>query len=327
MPPMNLCRISRHALFAVLLVAGTAAPAQNYPTHPIRLLVPSTPGGSVDTFARMIGSHLSERWGQQVVIENRPGAGGTIAAELTAKAAPDGYTLIAGTVAAMATNVSIYRALPYHPLKDFAPVTLIARQALMLLVHPTLPARSVRDLIALAKSRPGQLSFASAGNGSGGHLSAELFKLTAGIELQHVPYKGVAPAIVDVISGQVEMTFSSILSALPHVKSARLRALAVTSAQRSTAAPDVPTMQQGGVAGFESSTWYGVLAPGATPPEIVDKLYREISAGLRAPEARARISAEGADPVGNTPAEFRAFIAAEIDKWAKVVMAAGIQPG
>ena len=312
------------AIALVGSLAGAAA-AQSYPSRPIRMIVPSTPGGSVDTLARTIGPRLSERWGQQVVVDNRSGAGGVIAAELTAKAPPDGYTLIMGTVASMASNVSLSRSLPYHPVRDFAPVTQVASQQLVLLVHPAVPARSVAELVRLAKAKPGQLTFASAGSGAGGHLSGELFKMLTGIDIVHVPYKGVAPALVDVISGQVTMTYSSILSGLPHIKSGKLRALAVTGAHRSPAVPELATMSEAGVKGYESSTWYGVLAPQATPRPIVVKLHDEIVSILKLAEVKDRLLTEGAEPVGSSPEQFGEFIKSEIAKWSKVIKAAGIK--
>ena len=315
-------------LLIVLLAAASApALAQTYPSKAIRLIVPSTPGGSVDTLARTLAPKLSEKWGQQVVVDNRAGAGGAIGAELVAKSPPDGYTLIMATIASAATNVSLRKNLPYDPVKDFAPITLVATQNLMLVVHPSVPAKNVKDLIALAKKQPGQLSFASAGNGTGGHLSGELFKLLAGIDLLHIPYKGVAPALVDVVAGQVSMTFASLLSGQPHYKSGRLHALAVTGAKRSAAVPELPTMQEAGVKGYESSTWYGVLAPAGTPSGVVTKLNNEIVAILKQPEIHDRLSQEGADPVGNTPQQFGAFIKSEIEKWGKVIRAAGIKAG
>lgn len=301
--------------------------AQNYPAKPVRLIVPTTPGGSVDTLARTIGPKLSERWGQQVVVDNRSGAGGTIAAEFTAKSPPDGYTVMLGTIASLATNVSLQKKLPYDPLKDFVPVTLVATQNLALSVHPSVPARNVRELVKLAKARPGQLTFASAGNGTGSHLSGELFKQLGGLEILHIPYKGVAPALVDVISGQVSMSFPSILTSLPHVRSGRLRGLAVTGAQRSAALPELPTMQEAGVKDYESATWYGIVAPAATPADIVNKLHAEVAAVVRQPDTRERIARDGAEPVGNTPQEFGRFMQFEIEKWRKVIRAAGIQPG
>ena len=318
-------KLSTLALALLAVTAGTAS-AQSYPNRAIRMLVPSTPGGSVDTLARTVAPKLAEKWGQQVVVDNRAGAGGAIAGELLAKAPPDGYTLMMGTIAATATNVSLQK-VNYDPLRDFAPVTLVATQNLMLVVHPSVPAKSVKDIIALAKAKPGQLSFASAGNGTGGHLSGELFKLLAGIDLLHIPYKGVAPALVDVVAGQVSMTFASLLSGTPHYKSGRLRAYAVTGAKRSAALPELPTMQEAGVKGYESSAWYGVLAPAGTPADIVNKLNAEIVGILKQPETNERLSQEGAEPVGNTPAQFGAHIKSEIEKWRKVIRAAGIKAG
>ncbi len=306
------------------LLWPTAAAAQSYPTRPIRLLVPTTPGGSVDGLARAIGTKLSDKFGQQVVIDNRAGAGGVIAGELTAKAPPDGYTIMLGTVAALASNVSLKKSLPYDPLRDFAPITLAATQNLILIVTPALPAKSVKELIALAKTKPGQITFASAGSGAGGHLSGELFKLLAGIDLLHIPYKGMAPAMVDVISGQVSLSFPSIATALPQIKSGKVRALAVTGAKRSQAASDVITMQEAGVPGYESATWYGAVAPIATPRTLIARLNGEIVTILKQPELRDRLAADGSEPLGSTSDEFGRHLKAEIEKWAKVVKAAGI---
>jgi tripartite-type tricarboxylate transporter receptor subunit TctC len=308
---------------------GTAgvAMAQAFPSKPIRLLVPSTPGGSVDTLARSIGPRLSERWGQQVVVENRAGAGGAIAAEATAKSPPDGYTLMLGTIASLAANLSLQKKLPYDPVKDFAPVTLVATQNLMLLIHPSVPAKSVRELVRFAKSQPGKLTFGSAGNGTGSHLSGELFKQLAGIDIVHIPYKGVAPGLVDLIAGQISINIPSILSALPHAQSGRARALAVTGSARTRAAPELPTMQEAGIKGYESMTWYGIVSPIGTPPEVVNRISAEIAAIVRQPETHDRFSREGADPVGSTPQDFARFMQSEIEKWRKVIRAAGIQPG
>ncbi len=316
----------RSIIAVAALSTASAALAQNYPTRPIRIIVVSTPGGSVDTMARAVGPKLAARWGQQVLVDNRPGAGGTIAAELVAKAPPDGYTLIMGTVASFATNVSLYKSLPYDPVKDFAPITLVATQNLMLLVHPSVPAKSVKELVALAKKQPGNLSFASAGNGTGGHLSGELFKMLAQIDMLHIPYKGVQPALIDVVGGQVSLTFASIISAMPQVTGRRLIPLAVTGAQRSPAAKELPTMIEAGVKAYESATWYGLLAPAGTATDIVNKLNVEVVTALKNPDMHDRLSREGADPVGNSPAEFAKHIQVEIEKWRKVVKAAGIQP-
>ena len=315
----------RWAVASLLALATALASAQAYPTRPIRILVPSTPGGSVDTLARMVSRHLSEKWNQQVVVDNRAGAGGVIAAELAAKASPDGHTLIMGTVASMATNVSLTRNLSYHPTRDFDPVTLVAAQQLMLVVNPSVPAESVADLLRLARAKPGQLTFASAGNGSGGHLSGELFRMLTGIDIVHVPYKGVSQAMLDVVSGQVTMSFASVISGTPQVRSGKLRALAVTGLRRSPAQPDVPTMIEAGIKGYESSTWYGLLAPKGTPRPIVMKLHQEVVALLQQPATRERLLAEGAEPVGNTPDQFRAFIDAEIAKWGRIIRGAGLQ--
>jgi len=322
---VSIAHAARCAAATTLLLGSLSVAAQAYPGRPIRLLVPSTPGGSVDTLARAVGARLSERWGQQVVVDNRAGAGGVIAAETTAKAIPDGYTLLMCTVSACATNVSLHRSLPYHPLRDFAAVSLVATQNLMLITHPAVGAQSVRELIALAKASPGKYSFGSAGNGTGSHLSGELFKLLAGVDILHVPYKGVAPALLDMVAGQVSMSFPSILSGTPQWRSGKARALAVTGAKRSPAVPELPTMMEAGVKGYESATWYGVLAPARTPRDVVTKLSREIVAIVSEPEMRERLSKEGADPVGSSPEEFAAYMKAEIAKWGKVISAAKIQ--
>jgi tripartite-type tricarboxylate transporter receptor subunit TctC len=301
--------------------------AQSYPARPVRLLVPSTPGGSVDTLARAVSPKLSEKWGQQLVIDNRAGAGGVLAAETVAKAPPDGYTLLLGTVSALATNVSLQKKLPYDPVRDFAPVSLLATQPLMLVVNASLPAKSVDELTALARSKPGELTHSSAGNGTGSHLSAELFKSLAKIDLVHVPYKGIAPALLDVVSGRVSMTFPSTLSALPHVRSGKVRALAVTGLKRSPAAPDIPTMNEAGVKGYESSTWYGVVAPAATPGAVVNKLSGDLAYALRLDDLRERMSHEGLELVGSTPAQFRQFMVNEIEKWGRLIKSRGIQAG
>ncbi|MEY4599040.1 MAG: hypothetical protein RLZZ445_1837 [Pseudomonadota bacterium] len=313
-------------LIAATLAVALPAAAQTYPSKPVRIVVVSTPGGSVDTLARAIAPRLSSKWSQQVLVDNRPGAGGAIAAELVSKAPPDGYTLMMGTIASLATNVSLYKSLPYDPVKDFAPITLVATQNLVLLVHPSIPSRSVKELVALAKKQPGKLTFASAGNGVGGHLSGELFKMLAQIDILHIPYKGVQPAMMDVVGGQVTMVFASIASGMAQVANKRLFPLAVTGAQRSPAARELPTMVEAGIKGYESSTWYGLVAPAGTPSDIVNRLNAEVVAGLKSPDLNERLTREGADPVGNSPAEFSKYMQSEIDKWRKVIRAAGIQP-
>ena len=318
----NLSAVMIAATMAVALPAA----AQNYPNKPVRIVVVSTPGGSVDTLARAIAPRLSSKWNQQVLVDNRPGAGGAIAAELVAKAPPDGYTLMMGTIASLATNVSLYKSLPYDPVKDFAPITLVATQNLVLLVHPSIPSRSVKELVALAKKQPGKLTFASAGNGVGGHLSGELFKMLAQIDILHIPYKGVQPAMMDVVGGQVTMVFASIASGMAQVAGKRLYPLAVTGAQRSPAAKQLPTMVEAGIKGYESSTWYGLVAPAGTPAELINRLNAEVVAGIKSPDLNERLIREGADPVGNSPAEFAKYMQSEIDKWRKVIRAAGIEP-
>ena len=280
----------------------------------------------MDTLARTIGPRLSERWGQQFIVENRAGASGTIAGELTAKAPPDGYLLLLGTISSLATNVVLQKTLPYDPVRDFAPISLVATQNLMLVVHPSVPAKTVSELVRFAKSQPGKLSFASAGNGTGSHLSGELFRQVAGVDILHIPYKGVQPAMVDVISGQVAINFPSILSAMPHVRSGRVRALAVTGTKRTRAAPDLPTMQEAGVKNYESMTWYALVAPAGTPQDIVTRLSAEVAAILKQPDTHERLAREGADPAGSTPQEFGRFMQSEIEKWRRVIRAAGIQP-
>jgi tripartite-type tricarboxylate transporter receptor subunit TctC len=319
-------RFTRTAIAVAAMTISCNATAQTYPTKPVRIVVVSSAGGSVDTMARTVGAELTERWGQQVVIDNRGGAGGAIAAEIVAKAPPDGYTLIMGTVASFAINVSLRKKLPYDPVKDFEPISLVATQSLILLVNKTIPAKSVKELIALAKKQPGKLSFASAGNGTGGHLSGELFKDLADIDMLHVPYKGVAAALLDVVSGQVSMSFASVLSSLPQIKADRVVPLAITSTRRSPVVPHLPTMIEAGVKGYESGTWYGLLAPAGTPRAIMTKLNSEVVTVMKGPAMIDRLSKEGANPVGSSSAEFARHIQSEIAKWRKVVKAAGIEP-
>ena len=316
-------RLSR--LLAALLVAGAAATAQaqTYPSKPIRMIVPFPPGGTTDILARAIGAELTKAWGQPVVIENRPGAGGNIGSEAVAKSPGDGYTLLMGTVGTHGINPSLYKKMPYDAVKDFAPVTLVALVPNILVVHPSVPAKSVVELIALAKKQPGKLTYASSGNGTSIHLSGALFESLTGVQMVHVPYKGSAPAVTDLLGGQVNMMFDNMPSALPHVKAGKLRPLGVTSAKRSPAVPDVPTIAEAGVKGYEASSWFGVLAPARTPKDIVAKLNAGIAKSLGTPEMKEKLSSQGAEPVGNTPEQFGAFIRAEIDKWAKVVKASG----
>jgi tripartite-type tricarboxylate transporter receptor subunit TctC len=310
-------------LAAALLLAAPAA--AQYPAKPVRFIVPSSAGGGTDIIARALAQKLSEALGQQFVVENRPGAGQMIGIELAARAPADGHTILM-TASTLAINPIMYKKVSYDPLRDFAPITQAASLPNVLVVHPSLPARSVAELVALAKREPGKIAYASAGVGTSPQMSVELLKSLAGIDLLHVPYKGTGPGVIDVLAGQVKVMTPNVLTALPHIKSGRLRALAVTSAKRSEALPEVPTMAEAGVPGYESVQWYGVLAPAGTPREIVQRLYAEIAKALHAGEVRERLAADGAEPVGSTPEEFAAFIRAEIAKWSKVAKAAGINP-
>jgi tripartite-type tricarboxylate transporter receptor subunit TctC len=319
----KMCRI-RMAIAAALAFFAVLSHAQSYPAKPVRIIVPSSTGGAVDGLARLV-AQISPSLGQQVIADNRPGANGAIGLELAARSPPDGYTLVLGFLGPLAVNPGLYKKLPYDPLKDFAPITLVAESPLLIVAHPSLPARSVRDLIQFAKARPGQVTYGTGGTGTGGHLTVELFRITAGVDLLHVPYKGVGPALTDVLAGHISLMASSPISSQPHVKAGRLRGLAVTGRARSPALPQVPTMIESGLANFESTTWFGILAPAGTPAAIVSRLNSEINNLLRQPEVRAQVGRLGADPAGNTPDEFAAHIKAEIAKWAKVIKAAKIE--
>jgi tripartite-type tricarboxylate transporter receptor subunit TctC len=286
-------------------------------------VVPFPPGGPLDISARLIGSRLSDAFGQPVLVDNRPGAGGSVGARLVARATGDGYTLLMGALSTHAVNPYLYADVGYDPVRDFTPVTLVANVPNVLVVHPSLKVDSVKALVALARARPGALAFASGGNGSGGHLAGELLKSAAKLDLVHVPYKGAAPALADLVGGQVPMMFDNLASALPQVRAGKVRALAVTTASRSAFLPDLPTMQEAGVAGFDISTWFGVFAPGALPAPVLDRLHREIVRILQVPEVRERLASFGSEPVGNTPAQFAAFIQAEQARYARIVRDSG----
>ena len=311
-------------LIAVLTGAAGAA-AQNYPARPLRLIVPSSPGGGTDISARIIAPKLSEYLGQQVVVENRPGAGTMIGGEAAARSAPDGYTLLMG-VSTLAINPAIYKKVPYDALKDFAPVSQAVALPNVLVAHPSLPVKTVKELIAFARARPGQLNFASAGLGTSPHLSMELFLSMAGLKMVHVPYKGSGPGVTDLVAGHVPLMMPNMLSALPHIKSARLRALGVTGAKRAARASDIPTIAEAGVPGYEAVQWYGMLAPAGTPRAIITRLHAEVVRVLQLPDIRERFLSDGAEPVGSSPEEFAAFIRAETAKWAKVIKDAGLRP-
>jgi tripartite-type tricarboxylate transporter receptor subunit TctC len=321
---VNMIRGLQSAALAVLLtVCVSGAWAQAYPTKPIRLVVPFPAGGTTDILAREVGQRLSVTLGQPVVIDNRPGAAGNIGADLVAKSAADGYTLLMGTVGTHAINASLYAKMPYDHVKDFAPVILVAGVPNVLEVNPALPVNSVADLIKLAKAKPGQINFASSGSGTSIHLSGELFKTMAGVDMTHVPYKGSAPAITDLIGGQVQVMFDNLPSSLQHIKAGKLRAIAVTSAKRAPALPDVPTIAESGLPGFEASSWFGIVAPTGTPRAIIARINTEVNQWLQSSEAKEKLLAQGAIPTGGTPEQFATHIRAETEKWAKVVKASG----
>ena len=302
-----------------------AQPTRDYPNRPVRFLVGFAPGGFTDVMARAIAGKLTETWGQQVVVDNRPGASTTIATDLAAKAAPDGYTLLMMTDN-FVTNPSLFKKLPYDSRKDFAPVTLAALAPFLLVVHPSLPANSVKELVAVAKSRPGKLNYGSGGVGAPGHLSGELFNTLAGVNMTHVPYKGAAPALVDLVAGQIQVYFGNLPVTIPHARAGRARALAVTSGKRSAIAPELPTVAEAGVPGFELSPWYGVLTRTGTPESALVKLNRDITAILRERGMHEHISKLGGEPAPMTREQFSAFLASETVKWGKLVRDSGAQP-
>ena len=299
--------------------------AQSYPSKPIRLIVPFPPGGGNDVIARVIAQKLTERLGQQVVVDNRAGANGIVGLQALMQSPPDGYTLAVGAAGPLAVNPSLYDKLPYDPLKDFSPITNMVNYPLLLVVHPSVPAKTTQDLVNLAKAKPKQLYFASPGSGNSGHLAGELLNSMANVQTVHVPYKGQGPALSDLISGQVQMLYSSIPSVLPQVKSGQLNALAVGSAKRVPSLPDIPTISESGVPGYEAYSWVGMVAPAKTPKDIVNRLNREIVDILKQKDVSEKLNQQGALPVGDSPEQFAAYIKAEIDKWGAVVRAANIK--
>jgi len=313
--------------FAVLVVfcgmAGVVHAADTYPSRPIRMIVAYPPGGGTDQVGRVMAEQLTVTLGQNVVVDNRGGATGNIGTELAARALPDGYTLLMGNVAPNAVNVSLFKKLPFDPVKDFSPVSLVAITPNILVAHPSIPVKSIKELIAYAKAKPGTLNFPSAGVGSSSHLAGELLKSLAGISMVHVPFKGGGPALVAVIAGEVQIMFATMPAAMPHVKSGKVKPVAVTTAKRSKAMPDLPTIAESGVKGYDASTWYGLLAPSRTPPAIVTRLHGDTVKILAGP-TRQRLEAQGFEPDGGTPAEFASYIKSEITKWAKVIKDAGI---
>lgn len=313
--------ITSSVLLMSAMVTAQAQPA--YPSKPLRMIAPSSPGGPVDLIARAVGQGLGDAIGQQVVIENRAGAAGLIGAELVAKAPPDGYTLLFGFSGPLAIVPNLNDAIPYNPLTDFAPVSMVAAADYILLAHPSVPAKTVKELVALAKARPGRMHFASGGTGTGIHMAGELFKHLAGVQIVHVPYKGAAPALIDVQSGQIQVYFGNLPVTLPHAKAGKLRALGVTSAKRAAVAPEVPTVAEAGLPGFELTPWYGVMTRAGTPDAILGKLNQEIVRILRTPEMRERVTNLGAEPSGLGRDEFASFLRSEAVKWGKLVKASG----
>jgi len=313
----------RKLLSLVLVLASAAAAAQTYPSKPIRYVVPFQPGGTTDILGRIVAAHLQEAWKQPVVVDNLPGAGGAVGAERVAKSAPDGYTIMGGTISTHAINASVYSKLPYDPIKDFDAVTLLATQPNMLVVNPSVPANNVKELVALLKLYPARYSYSTSGNGTSAHLAGELFKSMTGTTMQHVPYKGSPQAIADAVSGQVSMSFDNISTAYPQVRAGRLRALAVTTAKRSSLALEVPTFAESGLPGYELGSWHGVFAPAGTPKDVVAKLNAEIVRGIQSAATREKLQALGVDAAGTSVESFSAFVRAEVPKWAKVVKDSG----
>jgi tripartite-type tricarboxylate transporter receptor subunit TctC len=311
----------------ILLLAATTqhALAQTYPAKPIRIVVHFPPGGPTDLVARAVGQKLNEAWGQQVIVDNRPGAGGVIGVDIVVRAAPDGYTLLLGTGGSMAIAPAIGYKAPYNVFKDLAPISLLVINPQLLVAHPSLPARSIKELIALAKSKPGQINYASVGPGSPQHLGMEMLKSSARVDMTHIPYKGTAPAITDILAGNVSLMFNSMPSVLPHVDAGKLRGIAVSSAKRSQARPDIPTVAEAGVPGFDYVTWYGLFAPAATPRDVIAKINAEVVKMLAAPELSKRFASMGAEPESTTPEQLAKYMRNEYENWVKVIKAANIR--
>ena len=318
-------RLSLTAMAAIACLHG-AAFAQAFPSKPVRIVVPFPPGGGTAIGTRILAQKLSEAWGQSVVVENKSGAAGIVGTEFTAKAAPDGYTLMMGNIGTHAINVSLYKKLPYDPVRDFVPVSHVAGLPLFLLIHPAVAANSTTDLLALLKSKPGQFDYSSSGSGGSMHVAAELFKSMAGVHIVHIPYKGGGPAVADLLAGQVKISFATVLETLGHVKSGKVRALAVTSSRRSLAAPEFPTIAESGLPGYESTSWLALFAPAGTPREIVARVSADAARVMNTPEVRERFVAQGADPIGSTSEQLAAVLSRDIAKYAKVMKDSGTQP-
>ena len=316
------CKVWCGGMLAAMVIAAPVW-AQTYPTKPIRMVVPSAPGSGPDLIARVVAQKLTESLGKPVVADPRPGAGGSLGAEIVAKSPPDGYTLIMGSAGSHSVNSALYPKLPYDAVKDFAPISLVSTAPNILIVHPSLPVKSVKDLVALARAKPGDLTFGSGGNGSTAHLSGELFRVLAKVNMVHVPFKGAPAAVIGVMTGEISLAILNLPPALPHVRSGKLKALGVSTATRSSAVPDIPTIAEAGLPGYDAGTWYGLLAPAGTPGDIIARLNAELVKGLRSAEMKKRIAAEGGDVIGGTPDEFTAVIKRDIDKWTRVVAASG----
>ena len=318
--------VSIAVLGAIGSGAALAQTAATYPAKPVRFIAPFPPGGSTDLLGRLVAIKLTEAWGQQVTVENRGGAGGTIGVELAARAAPDGYTIVMGHVGTFGFNPTLYPKLPYDAIRDFAPITVLATVPNGMAVHPSLPVKTARDFVALAKAKPGELLYASGGSGSASHLAGEYFKLLTKIDMVHVPYKGTGPAMISMISGQTTMTITGMVALMPHVKSNRLKLLGVATMKRLSIMPDIPTINESGVPGYDANQWYGVLTQAAVPRDIIAKLHADFVKVLARPDVKERLAADGAEPVANTPEQFAAHIKAEIARWAPVVKASGAKP-
>jgi len=325
MDPRRRATIARLAAGGAALLVGVAPAraADAFPSKPVRIVVPFTPGGSTDILARAIGQKLAETWGQPVVIENKPGAGGNVGVDYVAKSPPDGHTIVMGHIGTFAANPALYHPLPYDPIRDFAPITQVAKVPNVLVVGPAIPARSFAEFVAYAKANPGKVFYGSGGNGSAAHLATEYFKMRTGLSMQHVPYKGTGPALADLLGGQIGVIITGAPPLSAHLKSGRLRALAVASPQRLAILPDVPTIAESGYPGFSAVQWYGLFAPAATPKDVVAKLNRDAVAALKDPVVNERLASEGAEPVGDTPDEFGAFVKSEIELWGKVIRESG----
>lgn len=314
------------ATIGIALVCAGTCVAQTYPSKPVRFISPYAPGGGTDTMARVLAQKLSESLGRQVFVENRPGGGGIVGTELTAKAAPDGYTILLGSKGPLTVNPALYAKLPYDTLRDLAPISLVSIVPALLAVHPSLPVKSVKELIALARARPGELTFSSSGNGGSGHLSGEQFAALSGTRMVHVPYRGTGPATTALLSGEVTLSFGNMVALMPQMQAGRVRVLGVTSAKRVSAAPELPTIAESGLKGYEYVTWYGVLAPAGTPREIIGRLNADLVKIARQPDMKEKLTGEGGDVVGSTPEEFHAYIKSELASSAKLVKSANVRP-